>query len=910
MTTANEQRAVTQENPEEELPENLPPLRRLTRVSRRWEKVVSDLFQALPDALLTEIVSEAESTTLVWTMEELGLGSQWKKLSKLKYSRRAAFAPLVKRFREQLDAYGGKYCPAVTLIFGWWGRRADIHLTPLALKEFLASKPLRERIAYCDEWMRSHGSQEDREAVQHRLLELKDSSQVLDRMFADLVLCVAQGLSPESFEQRARLWASSVALGTQSAGEQPDTPKKETAASVPAAPVAAVPSPQASPAPAEAAAPRPSSPPTPSPEPLPSPTPSPEPPPQVPLAMEPTALEVAAPASSLPPLLPEVETLRALLVQIQAATREGAELLTRGRINQALELRDRLLSLQALIAQNLRVLEERLTAQDVESPGPLPEPAFSQPAVGEEYLAVLNACLLEADVRGTRLLQQRRTALVAEFEGLGLRPPEDLSGIKTLREFQERGRVLKPLLDEQRALQQLLSPSGTVAREARESLPLLKRLEFYERTALELRHPQASRTQRGPKELLEAVLRDGAALAHEPARGRRLMASALIALLEQELPVPPGTWRLFSSLCEAGGVVERLRELDVLTCLAAVPESLHDAEGLFEVVGQERECLPTELRDIFVRIEIARLPLPERIPRLAAMALDGQLAESLLMELLRALVQQGRHSDAVLLAILALQASRRFQLDLAYESLLVFLVEQAERDSSAHEFIGQNFLQDSNWLCERTEDVVVLLYLVIRTGNRGPFENLQFLKPELLRDTERARPALVGRWLMPELKSRAPVDHQARRETLRVARQSLRDWDHDLRKESCYRSWDYASDYQRLFKDHLTRLFEELDRARTFQDFDPLVFIEELGREHRLPEARHPALPPMKKYLLEQVDRLRLIERALPYLGDVPIRQGLSQEEPDLRSELDREFRQSPASPALRHIYQRAMERL
>ncbi|WP_375767764.1 hypothetical protein NR798_39760 [Archangium gephyra] len=633
--------------------------------------------------------------------------------------------------------------------------------------------------------------------------------------------------------------------------------------------------------------------------------------PKVSLPVAPTkSPDVEAPSPRTQALLPEVEALRGLVEQIQSATRESTALLARGRIEQMVEMAPRLLSLKDLIAQHVRAVEEKLAAHEVASPGPFPEAAVSELLLGEAYLSALNDCLQQAESRGTLKLQQQRAELIAEFERLELKPPEDLPGIKTLRELRARQDELKPLLDEQRAFRQLLSSDEKLARQARESLSLLKRLEFYENKAREERSSQTSRALRRPKDLLEALKWDGVALAHEPARGRRLLDSALIAVLDQELPIPQGTWRLFSSLCEAGGVVERLKELDVLPYLTIVPEALYDAEGLYDVVGSARERLPADLRGVLARIEISRLPLSERIPRLAAMALDGQLAEPLLTELLSALVQMERHADAVLLASMAVHASRRLQVGPAYESLLVFLVELADRSTAAHEFIGQNFLQDASWLHERTDEVVVLLYLAIRTGNRGPFENLQFLKSELLREAERFRPALVGRWLMPELKSGAPVDHVARQQALSSARQALKEWDHDLRKESCYRSWDYASDYQRLFKDRLTQLFEELEKSGSFQELDPLVFIEEVGREQRLPEARHPALPPMKKYLVDQMYRLKRIEDALPYLGGLPIREGLSRNEPDLHSELKQELQRLPGNSALRYIYQRAMERL
>ncbi len=850
---------------------------RFVEVLKKWEGSAQQLLCALSDEDLTRVVLSARSDFVTWVMDALGLGQRWKHLSKSKLKKQDAFTPLIGKFREQLAARGHRGHPiGISLLFYWWGRHAESEFVGPLVQDLFGSKQIQERVGYFGDWLRSEA--QEAKGAQHALLERRGAPKVLDRIFAGLPIAI-QDVSLEGFDVAVKEWLEFARA------QQAEKERAQRVEPTKSPPAAALP-PTGAPVAQEQAKPVSHD--------------------QVPAApMAPEVLKAPAflPPMAPEPLLPEVATIRELLRQLHEEVRVVDALMKRGQYELMAERGLGLAKLRNGITEAVRSVQARLEAQALEAPKTLPDNAYSEPQVADAYLVRLSELLREAEILEHRKLQEGKASLLAEFEQLGLRPPERLETLTTLRELQMQQEELRPRLKEERALQRLLFPSEELARQARESLLPSRRLEFYTRWFSE-GYP-ARRMK-----LLDVVARDPVALAHEPATGRRLLADGILALLEREVSLPPGTWRLFARLCQSGAMAECLTERDLADYLTVVPVAHIHTEELYEVLGSERAGLPSELCRILDGIEVARLPAAERIPRLAALALDGQLDTSSLLALLTALVESERHADAVLLSLLATHATRHLPPAATHEPLLVFLVELAGRDPVTNELIGRTFLQDASWLHERPDDVAVLLYLSARTGNQGPVDNLQDLKPGLLHEAELSRPALVGQWLMTELLAQSPVDYTERQRVLILARQALKDWDHDLLRESRYRNWEHAKSYQSLFNARLGTMFQALEERRPLPELNPLEFIKETGRVNRLPEAKHPGLGPMVNYLTDQLERLRLIERAVTYLRDAPLREALDRCMPDLRAALEQEHRDSPGTRAVQRIYQRALERV
>jgi hypothetical protein len=132
---------------------------------------------------------------------------------------------------------------------------------------------------------------------------------------------------------------------------------------------------------------------------------------------------------------------------------------------------------------------------------------------------------------------------------------------------------------------------------------------------------------------------------------------------------------------------------------------------------------------------------------------------------------------------------------------------------------------------------------------------------------------LVGEYF---LEYRFPAAENAQTERLGYASrmlEELREFERDLQKRSCYRSWFKAEKYQEIFVKRLSHLKTFLEPGRSpdlllekLDDMNPERWVEEANRTIG-DEVHHLALGLMLEYLDEQMQRLRLLAEARKRLG-------------------------------------------
>jgi hypothetical protein len=849
-----------------------------------WNESLRQFVLALPRDEFIEVLLGSDPLNLA--MQELGLSQVWKRATASKLTKRDAVISILERVRKALREYTGKRQVGSGLVLSWWGRRSVLAFKGTELEAQLNAHKVALRFTHTVHWLQTAG--ERAAPIQEALLSRRGSAQLLERVFAGLMLSAQAGDGGDVLSSSISEWMGAKTLGAQQPNKKEQEPIQESVKAPPKqAHVDAVLAESLRPTP-EVPAPtlprvreteQPLNPPNQ--DRLPEQKPSP------------------APLAAKPSLSPELEKFRGMVSEIHQELREARQCMDELRLDEVAAHTSRAKQLQNSVEQGISSLWMKLEETGKEQSHSIPRHVFQEPTAADEYFLALLARLQELEQSNAEAVERGKLALKSELQELNLPVPAELEHANNREALRVLTEFLNPLIQQERACQRLLQPGVDP-----DSLGIsaARRLAFYCR--------RTEMPERDAATLLVVVNRDPRALVQETDQGRILMAELIRALMEAEKPLSPGTWRTLGSLRGEMSPVQLLTRLDLMDHLHIADTKLLDLEGLHALVGDERSLLPDELRYKLDRYELLGLPENERIPRLAALALEDGLDETTIQELLTTLAASGRYAETVALAVLAAHASRlKSGAHHLRNALLTTLVQLATREDR-HDIV-RAFLQDASWLTHEPDDVAVLLHLSMVTRYPGPFENLRFQEPGALHASEQARPALVGRCLLPEANADGiPLDHKERERARRAGRQALHEWDHDLPKRTCYASFDSAVDYQDYFREQLEFAFEELNPQRPPPNLDPAVLVEQARVAKNLPRVHGPVLDAMKEYLRKQIRRLEQLYTASGHLGGIALREGLAREEPELRASLEREASQTKGTPAVQLIYQQVLARL
>jgi hypothetical protein len=848
-----------------------------------WADCFEALLAQLDDGLLLEVLSGASSVLRDEAMKNLRLEAQWRTLKRKRNNTRDALRAILPQFRRALELEGSKQGSPGVLLLTWWGRMASDKFGSVPLGSVLTARQLLDRFAVAVEWV-SGASEADVDMVFEQLERMESSPEVMTRIFAGLLKSAVDGA--DSYEMITVLpqWLKPLGTGRVEAAAPPPLLSKEETRPAPATVtpeqdtraselVLAAPVPKPVHASAQVA--------------------------PVPVA-QPVTSEPVSPASGPESVRSALVGLRDLLSACQQLAMEADEALSRADFTKLSEIARVGSEARARVQVRLEVLGKLFLAREAGALPSLPDATMRERVVAELYLETLEEQLREAERRQERLLQAFKQEVVEEFEAVGLQPPLELLEARSRAEIVRIQAAWDRRLSDERLLQGLLSGPERALAVFEKTLPR-ERLQFYLRT-----HEGAHREPGA--NLARVLLQDPEALAQEQAAGLRLFSFAVHHLLKASSPLPPGAWATLGVL-SGGRVARTLAELGLEELLASTPVELFHLEAFHQAIGgTEVDKLHPVLRQLLARVGVSRLPASERLTVLADLALQSR-EPTLLSELFAALVETEQPARAMLLAVLAAHSGFPVP-DLAVsEALRRFSLLLADRDEASRELV-RFCLQDTSWLTHEPDDVALLLYLVAATRFKAPYINLQYQQPGALRDAGQARPALVARWLRPEVESEnAAEDRELRHLALNEARQALQEWDQALKKKSCYMSWNSAMDYQTFFNQRLVQALARVEVGHPPPAIEPDELINEAETRLGLLTVEGDALKAMREYITRQHRRLQLLHEAWPFIHSGGLREALARPEPDLRADLEEELRRLGGSPAIRYLYLRAIER-
>ncbi|WP_437980756.1 hypothetical protein [Sorangium sp. So ce117] len=868
----------------------------LANVAARDRRLAETLAHLAPEHLI-HILANASAHARSAVIEHSHLGARWKRRRLQPIDN--ALGAIVVDVQRQMPARSGR--PpfiASRLLESWWGRCALRHFGSTSLPISLDSIRMEMRLWRVMRFLKQ-GDPATQESIRQRAGELKGSSALLDRLFAQLLLDDDTSSEEATADSQAQhvtalpMLAGAGAIEATAMGA-PSTPEEQeahldlnanngspSATSMPTQEQEAGVTPQAPQASPVDRGPS---------EPAPAASSSP------PLEAAHASPGGAGAAPSQPPS-DSLARLHGALARYRETKSSCASLLEHGR--------HEALAAAALIAAQARhhVLARLADIEHELAPYDLRLPAFQESQIATEAdvqdtVDQVAALLREATAIEARRLEKEVARFRAEFDGLGLDPPPELTAITSREALAQFSAAWSELLVEERAFREVLSEPEATPR-ALGAIPPHSRLRVYSRIA-------SVRASRAQAAALRCLCLDEPAVAAAPTAALQLSCQLAGLLLDEGVPVPLEAWQTIARL-SPGDVVDTLANTGLLDRVGRAPELLVNDTELQQILSTHRVRLPAGLRRALERLEMATLPPEQQVRRLAALALEPDADDWNLEALVNQLVQAGQFREALLLAVLLVRLGRTIApTGPVKRALLLVLIESAADRASVD--IARVLIDDGLWLTHSNDDLVVLLYLAARTGTREWYDMARYTRQAAFESASLIRPALVHHLESEILTDSQPEEHTARRDQLAQARQALADWDHDIQKRSCYSGWDfYATKYQVVFRARLTEAMSRIEDRQPVQ----LLSAEELLKEasQGLPVVEGDGRKAMLQYLEKQIDRLKVISGVIQYIDrGSTLREALGAIGRRARETLSQEAAHSRENLVLSRVYQRVIE--
>lgn len=430
-----------------------------------------------------------------------------------------------------------------------------------------------------------------------------------------------------------------------------------------------------------------------------------------------------------------------------------------------------------------------------------PRKAFADRQEATNYVSVLRGLDGEITARRLERVQKVIASLEAECRALGITRPPDLLASRDFAELEAIRERLRPELAARRAyLAALEDPRRETL--ARVTDPA-DRLRLY--ADLE-RRPSEQR-----QSLLSLVTADREACQTGPAEGARLVSVALVATVEANGVVAPGTWRFLADF-HPGGVAAWLHaNRDAATLLASSFENVH-VEELTETLSDDGEGVPAEFWLRLRLFVLHRQPSVARVEPLLELARRNPRDRDTFADLCSALSDAGRLGEAVLLASIALRHGVLPEVPLELMTPLLWCLASRAADRRDSDSTLREFLENDALIGDDPEAVVVALYVAHRLD--GEREDLLHRHAKTVEQAQRRYPTLVAGWLVPRLRGDpAELPERDHAERWVRARQVLEAWSHAMRKPSCYGAWSSAKEYQLEFRKELERWLEVISNG-------------------------------------------------------------------------------------------------
>ena len=834
------------------------------RLARRWEPAFETFLPVLPHDLLARILKDADAHFFKESLQALGLAKKWQR-SRTNPRALVLIAADVSRVLGDARRSKARDVPASKIVFTWWARRATVFFNGTELGFTLSQIPLPYRLARAIEFLRSLSEGVGASPYAKLLDPLRASQDHLERLFAVLIDAAVAGMSEADISARlAEIITPQPALaGADSSAADEDQPRDavsegprisvNTQGSLTFKPTEAatfhVPSSQTSPGSA-------------------------------------TALEIA----------------RAALTKCRDASAQMKVIADQGDLKGLTEAYEQLKGARHSAEATLENFSCLVRQAGLNPPG-IDDATFANEATATAYLNQLEVALTNVDRRTVDRVEAERDELIGAFTSLDLPVPDALYAAASLADVAAVQSQWQPEFVAVRLLRVLSAWPERVPDEFKE-LPPDRRLGLYERLL------ETPASEIASEKLLSWVVADATALKASTERGLELLTRAIVNALGYVVPLPPGVWRVYGDLA-GPQPADSMTRTGLAAAVANAPEALIDLGSLVQLAALDEAQLPSPLRITLKRRRLLDTPTDEAIPALGELALEAEMDRATLDALVVALIQHDRHSEAVALACLAERANRyACDHEEVLGSLAGVLINAADRDDASRALLRAVLEQaDVDWFVDLPDGVVVLLYLIAKTGAVRPWDELRYQSPEVLLAARKDRPALVERWLLgSRLSESTAADRQQRTATASDAADALRDFEHDLKRTSVYTAWSPATEYQKYFNQKLGRAFTVIERGSSYNPEDPDEIVQSAVSQG-CAVAEGKAKHRMLEYLTDQMTRLRRIAAARAILGsDAPIKEMLAREAVPLREALVAESRNAGSNSTVQKIYANAIQ--
>lgn len=265
-------------------------------------------------------------------------------------------------------------------------------------------------------------------------------------------------------------------------------------------------------------------------------------------------------------------------------------------------------------------------------------PRRSKDGEFEAWIVSISSILTNALRRADDKLAHRREALIRSCKEVGVVPPTAIGNANS-ESLERIEKSLGPQLRVSKALAR--AKAQGLAQDATAGLSEIERLELYGRI-LSL-DDESVRSQ-----ILPHLLRDTQSLEVDRTRGAELVLDGIVDAVESLKPLPAGTWDTLALLVGDEAIV-MARERGALSVLSDVTD--FDVAGLVKLADGNFDHFPPDVALALRLRDAAMLDGEQRVQALArALADTGSNAAA--RQLLAALLEQGRHAEALYLAYL------------------------------------------------------------------------------------------------------------------------------------------------------------------------------------------------------------------------------------------------------------------
>lgn len=206
------------------------------------------------------------------------------------------------------------------------------------------------------------------------------------------------------------------------------------------------------------------------------------------------------------------------------------------------------------------------------------------------------------------------------------------------------------------------------------------------------------------------------------------------------------------------------------------------------------------------------------------------------------------------------------------------LADLLKKGGTSSQF-AHRVLESPEWLIKQEYGVILFLHLC----HLGSFVDLvEQARYQFFTDFEQAKEkntVLVGQFFLDPQFTEGTVqsDDFLCSEAERMhAQQAMKDLEHALKRPSCYKTWAFATEYQRFFNEKIMKMRDRIIRSkgRDLLDLEKNLdfsqssdWIQDADRKLHS-KAKHQARDLMGRYLEEQLSRLREMLKVKKKIGD------------------------------------------